>query len=75
MYSVQCFLSVIQNQSGYSQDVGRYPVQWSRFTDPHSGLAYFRLGLGSSPAAVDIHPYVYVGLQTCECWFECPLSV
>ena len=56
-----------QTQSAYSTDVGRYPVHWTGFQDPHSGLAYFRVGLGSSAGQVDIHPFRYVGLKTCEC--------
>ena len=69
---ILCYLAVHsfagpQTQLAYSTDVGRYPVHWAGFQDPHSGLAYFRVGLGSSAGQVDIHPFRYVGLKTCEC--------
>ncbi|KAK7092487.1 uncharacterized protein [Littorina saxatilis] len=55
-------------QSSYSREVGMYPVSWTGFDDPHSGLAYFRVGLGSAAKGVDINPYVYVGLQNSYVW-------
>lgn len=55
-----------QEHRCYSQDVGEYPVYWSGFRDLQSGLAYFRVGLGSQPNETDIQPFVYVGLQTCR---------
>ncbi|KAK7496778.1 hypothetical protein BaRGS_00011987, partial [Batillaria attramentaria] len=52
----------------YSSDVGVYRVYWAGFSDPHSGLDYYRVGLGSQPGHTDIHPFVYVGLQTSYIW-------
>ncbi|KAK7496758.1 hypothetical protein BaRGS_00011967, partial [Batillaria attramentaria] len=52
----------------YSSDVGVYRVYWAGFSDPHSGLDYYRVGLGSQPGHTDIHPFVYVGLQTYFTW-------
>ncbi|KAK7496776.1 hypothetical protein BaRGS_00011985 [Batillaria attramentaria] len=52
----------------YSSDVGVYRVYWAGFSDPHSGLDYYRVGLGSQPGHTDIHPFVYVGLQTSFTW-------
>ena len=55
-----------QSTSGYSTKVGVFSVKWAGFTDPHSGLDYYRVGLGSSPGDTDVVPFVYVGRQTCE---------
>ncbi|KAK7101794.1 hypothetical protein V1264_020121 [Littorina saxatilis] len=52
----------------YSTDPTSYRVHWSGFTDPHSGLAYYRVGLGSQSATPDIVPFLYVGLQTSYTW-------
>ena len=56
--------------AAYSTDPTSYHVYWKGFADPHSGLAYFRVGLGSQPAMSDVIPFVYVGLQTCQ--LSCP---
>ena len=45
-----------QTQLAYNTDVRRYHVHWTGFEDPHLGLAYFRVGVGSSAGQVDIHP-------------------
>ncbi|XP_070207962.1 uncharacterized protein [Littorina saxatilis] len=50
--------------NSYSADVGVYTLQWTGFVDPHSGVAYFRVGMGSRPQEDDVIPFVYVGLQT-----------
>ncbi|KAK7493717.1 hypothetical protein BaRGS_00015046, partial [Batillaria attramentaria] len=52
----------------YSTEVGVYRVHWSGFNDPHSGLHYYRVGLGSQPGQTDVHPLTYVGLQTFYVW-------
>ncbi|XP_070204014.1 uncharacterized protein [Littorina saxatilis] len=54
--------------SGYSREVGVLSVKWAGFTDPHSGLDYFRIGLGSAPNVTDVVPFVYVGKQTAYTW-------
>ena len=41
-------------------------MKWAGFTDPHSGLDYFRVALGSSPGLSDVVSFVYVGKQTCK---------
>ncbi|XP_076453311.1 uncharacterized protein LOC143288575 [Babylonia areolata] len=55
---------------GYSRHVGVYSVKWAGFTDPHSGVDYYRLGLGSIPGLDDVAPFVYVGRQTSYTWTE-----
>lgn len=54
----------MQTPSGYSTEVGVFSVKWAGFSDPHSGLDYFMIGLGSATNDTDIVPYVYVGKQT-----------
>ncbi|KAK7493739.1 hypothetical protein BaRGS_00015068, partial [Batillaria attramentaria] len=56
------------NHRSYSTEIGVYRVYWSPFTDPHSGLHYYRVGLGSQASSPDVHPFVYVGLQTSFTW-------
>lgn len=58
------FLS--QTHFAYSTDPTSYQVYWKGFSDPHSGLAYFRVGLGTQATMSDVIPFVYVGLQTCQ---------
>ncbi|KAK7493722.1 hypothetical protein BaRGS_00015051, partial [Batillaria attramentaria] len=58
----------IEDHKSYSTDVGVYRVYWSGFSDPHSGLDYHRVGLGSEPGQTDVLPFVYVGLQTSFSW-------
>ena len=60
----QCVLW--QGPSSYSTEVDVISAKWAGFSDPHSGLDYFRVGLGSSPGLSDIVPFVHVGRQTCE---------
>nr|KAG5707969.1 hypothetical protein BaRGS_025107 [Batillaria attramentaria] len=48
----------------YVTDVHVQSVHWGGYHDPHTGLAYYRVGLGTSPGADDIHALQYVGLQT-----------
>jgi len=55
-----------QSPSGYSREVGVVRGRWTGFTDPHSGLDYFRAGLGSSPGLTDVVPFVYMGRRTGE---------
>ncbi|KAL8573303.1 hypothetical protein ACOMHN_032765 [Nucella lapillus] len=55
---------------GYSTEVGVYGVRWRGYLDPHSGLDYYRVGLGSSPGQTDVVPFVYVGRQTSYTWRE-----
>ena len=55
-----------QGPSGYSTEVGVLSARWAGFADPHSGLDYFRVGLGSSPGDTDVVPFVFVGRQTGE---------
>ncbi|KAK7483107.1 hypothetical protein BaRGS_00025675, partial [Batillaria attramentaria] len=56
------------NHRAFSSEVGVYRVHWAGFSDPHSGLHYYRVGLGSQPRHTDVHPFVYVGLQTSFEW-------
>ncbi|KAK7493733.1 hypothetical protein BaRGS_00015062 [Batillaria attramentaria] len=56
------------DHGAYSTEVGVYRVYWSGFSDPHSGLHYYRVGLGSKPEQTDVHPFIYVGLQTSFVW-------
>ncbi|KAK7473968.1 hypothetical protein BaRGS_00034797 [Batillaria attramentaria] len=56
------------DHKSYSTEVGVYRVYWTGFTDPHSGLDYYRVGLGSQPSQTDIEPFVYVGLLTTYTW-------
>ena len=48
--------------------MGVVSVKWVGFNDPHSGLDYFRVALGSSPELSDVVSFVYVGKQTCKIW-------
>ncbi|KAK7460765.1 hypothetical protein BaRGS_00038812, partial [Batillaria attramentaria] len=52
----------------YSSELGVYRVSWSGFSDSHSGLDNYRVGLGSQPRESDIEPFIYVGLQTSFVW-------
>ena len=36
---------------------------WKGFTDPHSDIAYYRVGLGATPLNDDIEPLINVGLR------------
>lgn len=36
---------------------------WKGFVDPHSGIAYYRVGLGTSPFTVNTEPLINVGLR------------
>ena len=37
---------------------------WKQFFDPHSGIAFYRVGLGSQPYTDDVEPLTNVGLRT-----------
>lgn len=36
---------------------------WEAFGDPHSGIAFYRVGLGTNPGQFDIHTKIEVGLR------------
>ena len=59
------------DHQSYVTEASELKVRWSGFQDPHSGLTYFRVALGSAPALDDVVPFLHVGLQTCE-WTHCP---
>ena len=53
-----------QATSGFSSHVGELVVQWSSIFDPHSGLDFYTVALGSKPGLDDVLPVVQVGTQT-----------
>ena len=59
------------DHQSYVTEASELKVRWSGFQDPHSGLTYFRVALGSAPALDDVVPFLHVGLQTCE-WTHSP---
>ena len=48
----------------YLTDQDAYSVQWSGFHDPHSDVAFYRVGLGTSAGADNVVAFHYVGLRT-----------
>ena len=48
----------------YLTDQDTHSVQWSGFHDPHSDVAFYRAGLGTSAGADNVVAFHYVGLRT-----------
>jgi hypothetical protein len=41
-------------------------VHWDGFSDPHSGIAFYRAALGTEPFSENIEPFMNVGLLECK---------
>ena len=58
----------------YLTDQDAYSVQWSGFHDPHSDVAFYRVGLGTSAGADNVVAFHYVGLRTGTYFFSLAFS-
>ena len=47
----------------FQSDVHCIWGHWKGFTDSHSDIAYYRVGLGTTPLTDDIEPLINVGLR------------
>ncbi|XP_053381647.1 uncharacterized protein LOC123555884 isoform X2 [Mercenaria mercenaria] len=52
----------------FQKNLGYIQGHWKGFTDSHSGVKYYRAGLGTKPYQDDIEVFVDVGLQTDITW-------
>ncbi|XP_053396792.1 uncharacterized protein LOC123551182 [Mercenaria mercenaria] len=52
----------------YQTDLSHVNVHWKGFIDPHSGIAYYRVGLGTKAYLDDIEPFFEVGLVEDITW-------
>ncbi|KAH3802480.1 hypothetical protein DPMN_156158 [Dreissena polymorpha] len=52
----------------YQRDIYVINAYWKDFYDPESGLAFFRVGLGTDPYETDVRPLIYVGMMTEVSW-------
>ena len=46
----------------FQSDVHCIWGHWKGFTDPHSDIAYYRVGLGTTSLTDDVEPLINVGL-------------
>ncbi len=56
--------SLFQSETDYQTETTQLHCHWTGFSDPHSGIQDYRVGLGTSPAATDVQPLRSVGLHT-----------
>jgi hypothetical protein len=58
--------SLSQKEEDYQYDITEINVHWNGFSDPHSGIAFYRAALGTKPFSENIKPFVNVGLLECK---------
>ncbi|KAK3589123.1 hypothetical protein CHS0354_017089 [Potamilus streckersoni] len=52
----------------YDTETRRISCHWSDFQDPHSGIAYYKVGLGTQRGSINIAPLVDVRLRKEHTW-------
>ncbi|XP_053405466.1 uncharacterized protein LOC128558962 [Mercenaria mercenaria] len=57
-----------QNDQDFQKDLHVLAGHWRGFSDPHSGMQHYRVGLGTKPYRYDVETMVEVGLQTDMAW-------
>ena len=56
---------IFQDQDiDYQKNVSCISGHWKHFTDPHSGISHYKVGLGTQPNSYDVEPSIDVGLRT-----------
>ncbi|XP_069118470.1 uncharacterized protein [Argopecten irradians] len=56
------------NDFAYQRNFSHLVCSWDGFTDPESGIEYYKVGLGTTPGELDVRRLTFVGLRTNMTW-------
>ena len=61
------FQLYVQSDVDFQENTNHINVFWKGFSDPHSDIHFYRVGIGSSPFYDDIEPMMDIALRTGRC--------
>ncbi|XP_062567668.1 LOW QUALITY PROTEIN: uncharacterized protein LOC134229901 [Saccostrea cucullata] len=60
----------IGRDTDYQTNTRSISTSWDYFSDPHSDVAFYRVGLGTTKTTTDVFGMTYVGMKTNFTWEE-----